>query len=477
MLSSLGSLAVIMLVAALSPYVASLIPGRAVPEVVFLVFAGAVLGPNALGVISTDSQALTLVSDVGVGLLFMLAGYEIQPDTLRSRSTAHAVVAWAVSLALGVMLTTTILAGRFTQVGKMAFAICLTTTAYGTLAPILRDRGVVAGTPAGDTITVYGALGELLPILAMAILLSARQKVESLGVLALFVAACVAILVLPRLFPRPLLGFGTFLKDNAWSGSRPLLRVAVLLLVVLLALSEYLGLDLVLGAFAAGFLLRALAPRSGERLADQLGNFGNGFMIPCYFVISGAKINLGAAGANFGLVMGFVGLLALVRGGVVAVSLNVNPKTRKSLSAPEKFSVSAYCTMALPLVVAVTDVAVSEGAMSQTLASILVTAGAVTVVLIPIATSFARVANEAHPLEAVHEVVGEHHDLHEVVQRHLDTWQSSEDQFRHERERLRSSGRRLSSSEYLIRDRRRPNPDARRDASGGRDLGEPGRRY
>lgn len=469
MLSSIASLAAIMAIAALTPYIASLIPGRALPEVVFLVFAGAIMGPHMLGLFSTDSAALSLISDLGLGLLFMLAGFEIEPDTLRSRSTVHATLAWLVSLALGILLTTTILAGRFTQVGKMAFAIALTTTAFGTLAPILRDRGVI-GTPSGDAITVYGALGELLPILAMSILLSARQKLESVGILVLFVVACVAILVLPRVFPRGTRRFGDFLRKYAWSGSKPLLRVAVLLLLLLLALSEFLGLDLVLGAFAAGFLLRALAPQSGERIAGELGNFGNGFLIPCFFVISGGKIDLSAAGANFGLVMGFVLLLVLVRGVVVAVSLNVNPKTRKSLNAQEKFSVAAYCTMALPLVVAVTDVAVSDGAMSQTLASILVTAGAITVILIPVATSFVRVAGEAHPIEAVHEVVDGHSDIHDVLERHRTSLHTSEEKFRTERERLRDAGRSLSSTEYLIRNRRRPNPDARRAGSARRDL-------
>lgn len=450
MLSAIASLALIMAVAALAPYVASLIPGRPVPEVVFLVLAGAALGPHALGLVPSSSAALSLVSDLGLGLLFMLAGYEIEPRTLAGRSTVHAALAWAVSLGLGMLLTGTVFAGRFTSVGGMAFAIALTTTAYGTLAPILRDRGVI-GTPAGDAVTVYGALGELLPILAMSFLLSTRRKMASLGVLVVFVLACVAILVLPSLLPRPTRRFGEFLRRYAWSGSKPMLRVAVLLLLVLLALAERLDLDLVLGAFAAGFLLRALAPVSGELVADELGNIGNGFLIPCFFVISGTKIDPSAAGANFGLVMGFVGLLALVRGVVVGVSLNVNTTTRHALSGPEKFSVAAYCTMALPLVVAVTDVAVEEGAMSQTLASILVTAGAVTVFLIPVATSLVRVTRAAHPVEAVREVAEGHRPMGEVLEKHQRSWRSSEERFRGERERMRGAGQQLSSVDYLAR--------------------------
>lgn len=450
MLSSLASLALIMAIAALAPYVASLIPGRPVPEVVFLVFAGALLGPHMLGLVSSDSETLSLVSDLGLGFLFMLAGYEIEPRTLARKSTLHAALAWTVSLGLGVILTNTVLAGRFTTIGGMAFSIALTTTAYGTLAPILRDRGIL-GTTVGDAVTVYGALGELLPILAMSFLLSTRRKMASLGILVTFVLACVAILVLPSLFPRLTRRFGEFLRKYAWSGSRPMLRVAVLLLLLLLALAERLGLDLVLGAFAAGFLLRALAPTSGDLVADELGNIGNGFLIPCFFVISGTKIDLSVAGANLGLVMGFVGLLALVRGVVVGISLHVNPETRHALTGPEKFSTAAYCTMALPLVVAVTDVAVEEGAMSQALASILVTAGAITVFLIPVATSLVRVTGAAHPVAAVREVAEDHQPVGQVLEQHQRSWRDSKERFRGERERLRESGKQLSSADYLAR--------------------------
>ena len=64
MVSQLLSLSVTMLVAALAPFVASLVPGRAIPEVVFLVFAGALLGPYGAGVIRTSGGALSLVSEL-----------------------------------------------------------------------------------------------------------------------------------------------------------------------------------------------------------------------------------------------------------------------------------------------------------------------------------------------------------------------------------------------------------------------------
>lgn len=444
-METFASLVVIMLVAVLAPYAASLVPGRAVPEVVFLVFAGAVLGPHALGVIDNAGEPIRVISDLGLGFLFLMAGYEIDPRDLVSRTGLHATLCWATSMALGLLVVSTLLASRFSGLAGTAFAILLTTTAYGTLAPIMHDRGLFE-TRVGHVVTVYGSLGELLPILAMSLLLSTRTTLQATVYVLLFVGACVAILLLPVAFPRMTGRIARFLRENAWSGSQPLLRAAVFLMILLVFLAQRLGLDAVLGAFAAGFVLRAFVPADPE-LESKLRGIGNGFLVPAFFVISGAGIDLSAVASDVGLLVLFIALLVLVRGVVMAVSLHVNPETR-DLSWQETFAASAYCTMALPVVVAVTGVAVDLGAMDAATASVLVMAGAVTVLLIPVVTSFVRVTAEAHPVDAVREVAaGE--SAGTVVRRHRRDWKAREGDWRRRRARGSRSADALSSADYL----------------------------
>ena len=70
----LVSLALISLVSVACPIIAGLIPGKPIPETVLLLLAGALLGPHGLGAIqSTD--AINLLSDLGLAFLFLLAGY------------------------------------------------------------------------------------------------------------------------------------------------------------------------------------------------------------------------------------------------------------------------------------------------------------------------------------------------------------------------------------------------------------------
>lgn len=80
------SLAIIALVAFASPFIASAIPGKPVPETVFLLVFGAVLGPHMLGVIHVDTE-VSLVSELGLAFLFLLAGFEIDRSlSLSTRS-------------------------------------------------------------------------------------------------------------------------------------------------------------------------------------------------------------------------------------------------------------------------------------------------------------------------------------------------------------------------------------------------------
>ena len=81
------SLAIIALVAFASPFIASAILGKPVPETVFLLVIGAVLGPHMLGVIHVDAE-VSLVSELGLAFLFLLAGFEDRPQEHHGRRGA-----------------------------------------------------------------------------------------------------------------------------------------------------------------------------------------------------------------------------------------------------------------------------------------------------------------------------------------------------------------------------------------------------
>ena len=138
------------------------------------------------------------------------------------------------------------------HIDGLAIAIALTTTALGTLMPILKERKL-EGTQVGNGILAFGTWGELCPVLAMALLLSARKTWQTLLILALFGVLCVVMAVVPSKARKAGHGVYGFLHRRRNSTSQTFVRVTVVLLIGLVTVSAVFDLDIVLGAFAAGF--------------------------------------------------------------------------------------------------------------------------------------------------------------------------------------------------------------------------------
>ncbi len=117
-----------------------------------------------------------MLRELGLGLLFLLAGYEIDPTELRGVAVAGAPD--HVVRVYGVALVTVVVLGAMGLVrAEIAVAIALTSTALGgTLLPILADRGVSSKRPLGRSVLNHGAIGELLPVIAMATLLAPAAR-------------------------------------------------------------------------------------------------------------------------------------------------------------------------------------------------------------------------------------------------------------------------------------------------------------
>ncbi len=420
MTEELVSLAVIVLVAALCPIIAQSIPKKPIPETVFLLIAGALLGPNMAGVINL-SDSISLLSELGLAFLFLLAGFEIDPKNVTGHQGKRGFVTWLVCLALGFGAVAAVSyvapAHAPSDLGGVAVAIALGTTALGTLMPILKERNLI-GTQVGDSVLAYGTWGELGPIIAMAMLLSSRAEWKTLVVLLAFAAVAVAAAVVPAKAKKAGSRVYRFLSENANGTAQATMRVTVLLLVTLVALSAVFQLDAVLGAFAAGFVLRYVIPTGNHDLEHKLDGAAFGFFVPLFFVVSGAKIDLMAVFDKPVLLVGFIVALLLIRAVPIFVSLSLDRETR-TMSSHNRVSVALYCTTALPLIVAVTSVATTAGAMSDETASVLVAAGAITVLAMPLLAQLTYRVADVHPVDTAREVAHDPRHMGDIVADHM----------------------------------------------------------
>ena len=250
---TLIDLAIVSLLAALAPIVSGLL-SRRVPQVVIFILGGILIGPEVLG--WADPEGLQLVSNLGLGFLFLLAGYELELGLFRERAGRLAIKSWLVTALVAIVVTGALASMGYVR-AFVPIGIGLTTTALGTLLPILRDNQMLEGR-FGGFIMAAGAVGEFLPIVAIAIFLSASGAF--LGLISLVVIAGLALLLtfVPRLVRYQKIR--RIVAEGEHATSQTTLRWTIFLLFVLLVIAAVFGLDVVLGAFLAGVVLRRWAP-------------------------------------------------------------------------------------------------------------------------------------------------------------------------------------------------------------------------
>ena len=375
------SLFLIAAAAAIAPLLSSLTRKR-VPDVVWLLILGAIIGPNVLGLASL-TEPISVFREVGMGMLFLIAGTEINVEEVHGRAGRRSLLTWLACFGIGLAVSWVAVAASGTTgvatATYIALAIALTSTAMGTLLPILMEAGVM-GTTIGKAVLVHGAVGELAPIIAMSLLLSARSPWAAAIVLLLATVLAVAI---PTRFILEHPAIGRTILHGAQTSQKTLMRVVMLVLTGLMALSAVMELDMVLGAFAAGIIVRALAPGNFTMVEGELRTLGFSFLIPLFFVTSGMNISLSSVAGYPSLLVAFVGAILVVRG-VPIVLLERFHGSIERVDWTDATRIGLYGATGLPIIVAVTELGVETGVLPSWLASLLVVAGAMSVLLFPL---------------------------------------------------------------------------------------------
>ncbi|NUR69069.1 MAG: cation:proton antiporter [Streptomyces sp.] len=378
-MSQSGTLILIMSIAVLAPLLAyGVSRWLPVPLVIFEILLGILAGPDVLGW-AGDGQVIDTLSDLGLAMLIFLAGYEIEFDKVRGDPLKRALWAWLTALVVGLALACA-LTGLSTGV---YVGTALTSTALGTVLPVLRDAGDLHSR-FGSVLTAFGAVGEFGPIIAIALLLSGRAPGRSTAVLAAF-ALLTAAAVWWAMRPRPP-WFPRVIAKTLHSSGQFAVRLVVLLLAVMLGISQALGLDTLLGAFAAGMLTRLLlhgaAPESAGPVLEKVEAMGFGFLVPVFYVVTGIEFDLDAllsGGRALLLLPVFLLLFVLVRG------LPVYALAPPDLVRRDRRALTLFASTALPLVVAITTIGVDDGVLKTDEAAALVGAAMLSVLLFPLA--------------------------------------------------------------------------------------------
>lgn len=376
----IGSLLAVAVVALAAPVLLGLLPRLRVPQVVLLIAGGVVIGPQVLGLGSPGD--VRLLAEVGLGFVFLLAGYEVDLRLFAQDAGRRAIVAWLVSVVLAVGVVGVLALAGVVRAYVPA-ALGMTTTALGTLLPVLRERGMLGGR-LGRYLLAAGAVGELFPIVAIAVFLGTQNRFVALISLASVAVLAVGLSVVPRVVRRG--GrLATVIEVGQHETTQTVLRGTVLLLILLIAVADRFHLDAVLGAFLAGVVLRRWAGPSAPTLEFKLDAIGYGFFVPVFFVYSGMGLDIRSIAEAPLRVLLFFALMLAVRGGPALLVY------RGVLTLRERTQTALVTATALPLLVALAEIGLRNGTMLRENAAALVGAGVLTVLVLPaLATALHR---------------------------------------------------------------------------------------
>ncbi len=395
---ALRTLVLIVAIAALSPVVSDLVRRWVrLPGVVIEIGLGMLIGPHVLGLAHLD-EVLDVLAEMGLVFLIFLAGFEIDPDEVKGRPVRLAVQGWCVSLAIAIVAAWVLHSLDVTSSVRF-IAIALTTTAIGTLLPILGDAGLLRSR-LGANFLASGAMGEIGPIVAISVALTTSSPERTTGILVVFVAITLFVgwLATREARPRTVRLIARTLHSSGQLG----VRICVLLCVLLVWTAAEFGLDVLLGAFAAGMVARLFlvehrsAPSTAadempsphgiahvfdhhQEVQSRIEALGFGFFIPLFFVVSGVRFDLEALLDPIELVkVPMFLLLFLVVRGLPALLY------RGDLPPHEVKALALFQASALPLLVVITHLGMATGQMRSDNAAGLVGAGLLSVVVFPL---------------------------------------------------------------------------------------------
>jgi Kef-type K+ transport system membrane component KefB len=369
---------VVAAVAALAPILADLSSRVVLPVVVAEIALGMVVGPDVVGLAETD-DFIEALATLGLAFLFFLAGLEIDFERIRGAPANLAVTGWGASLGLGLAIALALWAAGAID-APVLVGLALTTTALGTLMPILRDAGVLE-TNLGRFVLGAGAVGEFAPIVALSIILAVEAGEPWRSTLLIVFAAVVVAASLLALRARPARVVRLVGATMGTSGQLAV-RLAIVVIVGLVVLAAELGLDVILGAFAAGIVVGiVIRDTDSHEFEAKLDAIGFGFLIPIFFIATGMDYDLDAlldSPTALVLVPGFAALFLLCRG------LPAWTLYRGEVDRAERVPLSLFSAAGLPLIVAITEIGTEAGVMRTEEAVALVGAGMLSVLLYPL---------------------------------------------------------------------------------------------
>lgn len=397
---SLNGLLVVAAIAFLLPLSVGLAPAVRIPSVVLEIAAGVLIGPAVLGLVEVDLP-LQVMALLGLAFLLLLAGLEIDLERLRGPRLRSAAAGFVVSLAIALAIGLGLSAAGLIE-APLLVAIILSATSLGIVIPVLADSGQ-AETTLGQLIIAGSSIADFGAIILLSLFFSGDSS--SVGATLLLISGFVVLVITIGVALSEIehsSRLSSALRRTQDTSAQIRVRGAFLLLVGFVLVAQLFGLEVILGAFFAGAVLKVLdrdEMMTHTGFHTKLQAVGFGVFIPFFFVTSGMQLDVGAlfsGGAALALVPVFLFALLLARG---------LPAAFYRPMVGDKNSVAAGLLQAtsLPFIVAAAGIGMELGLLSPAVGAAMVVAGLLSVVFFPLgALTILRAGKPAGPEQLDH---------------------------------------------------------------------------
>jgi Kef-type K+ transport system membrane component KefB len=335
---SFSTLVVIVLAGLGGPLLA-ILANRFVPLVIGELIAGILVGPSVLDAVHPGNGTVSFLAEIGFAMLMLTVGMQLP---LRDRRLAASLRAGALlAVLVGVLAVPAgLLAARIAGTAHAAvYAVLLASGSAAVLLPALEESGVESR----DVLTVMAqvTIADVVTILSVPIVLQPGRSGRALLGGALVLASAALIFAAARRVE----GHAWVHRVRALSKQRHWaldLRSSLLVLFLLAWIAQKGGTSVLIAGFGAGVMVALIG--GPKRLSTQVRGIADGFFVPLYFVVLGARLDLGGLFSHPEM-LALVGALAALN---VLIHVTVAALMRRPLAA----GLAATAQLGVPAAVA-----------------------------------------------------------------------------------------------------------------------------
>jgi Kef-type K+ transport system membrane component KefB len=351
------------------------------PAIVLEIVLGIIVGPSVLGWVEPDVP-VSILALIGLAFLLFLSGLEIDVERLRGPVLKLTAIGFSVSFVIAIAVGLGLHAGGFVK-SPLFVAIVLVATSLGVIVPVLKDSDNIAS-DFGQLVIAAASIADFGAIILLSLFFSGKGSTSTAGTLILLgvFGLVVALVGLAIAGVEHSMSLARVLQRLQDTTAQIRVRAAFLLLIAFTALADSVGLETILGAFAAGALLSLIdrdEAMTHPQFRSKLEAVGFGVFIPVFFVTSGVRFDLNALFASASTVAAvplFLIAIYVARALPAFVYVRLLGRSRAVIAG-------ILQATSLPFIVAATQIGVQLGVVTRAGAAGLVAAGLLSVIISP----------------------------------------------------------------------------------------------